>query len=187
MSTDPSKDPNSKVVHRYDDIEEEDNHLPNWWLFILFGTMVFGFGYWLVYHTTQSLPTPVKEYAADVEAIKKARVAANPTSDEAITALAADPTQVEEGKKVFASTCASCHAADGQGLVGPNLTDKFWIHGNKPVDIVKSVTDGYADKGMPPWGPVLGPDKVRKVAAFVLTLKGKNLPGKEPQGEPVEN
>jgi cytochrome c oxidase cbb3-type subunit 3 len=107
-------------------------------------------------------------------------------SDEAIAAVSQDAAQVEEGKKVFSSTCASCHAADGQGLVGPNLTDKFWIHGNKPTQIVKSVTEGYADKGMPPWGQILGPEKVKKVAAYVLTLKGKNLPGKEPQGDEME-
>jgi len=179
-------DPKDKIVHTYDDIQEEDNHLPNWWLFILFGTIVFGFGYWLVFHTTKSLPDPRTEYNAEVDALKKARLAANPMSDEAIAAVTQDGTQVEEGKKVFASTCASCHAADGQGLVGPNLTDKFWIHGNKPTDIVKSVTDGYADKGMPPWGQILGPEKVKKVAAYVLTLKGKNLPGKEPQGDAIE-
>lgn len=184
MST--SKDPDSKIVHTYDDIQEEDNHLPNWWLFILFTTMVFGFGYWLVFHTSKALPDPVTEYRADVEAIKKARLAANPMSDESIAALVSDPAQIEEGKKVFASTCASCHAQQGEGLVGPNLTDKFWIHGNKPTEIARSVSDGFADKGMPPWGPVLGPDKVRKVSAFVLSLKGKNLPGKAPQGEALE-
>jgi cytochrome c oxidase cbb3-type subunit III len=188
MSNDPNKpqDPNSKVVHTYDDIQEEDNHMPNWWLFILFSTIVFAFGYWLVFHTTKSLPDPRAEYTAEVDALKKSRLAANPMSDEAIAELTKDPALVEEGKKVFASTCASCHAQEGQGLVGPNLTDKFWIHGNKPTQIARSVTDGFAEKGMPPWGTILGPDKVRKVSAFVLTLKGKNLPGKEPQGEAAE-
>ena len=108
------------------------------------------------------------------------------SSDEAIIALTQDPAKVEEGKQVFASTCAACHAAEAQGLVGPNLTDKFWIHGNKPTDIVKAVTDGFPDKGMPPWGPVLGPEKVRKVAAFIVTLKNTNHPGKDPQGEALE-
>lgn len=178
--------PNDKVVHRYDDIEEEDNQLPNWWLFILFATMVFMFGYWLVFHTTRSLQDPRSEYNAEVAALKKARLAQLPLSDEAILAVAADPSQVEEGKAVFASTCVACHLAEGQGLIGPNLTDKFWIHGNKPSDIARAVTEGYADKGMPPWGQVLGQEKVRKVAAYVVTLKNKNVAGKEPQGEAVE-
>ncbi|MFT3710328.1 MAG: c-type cytochrome [Archangium sp.] len=183
MST---NDPNAKIVHTYDDIQEEDNRLPNWWLFILFTTMVFGFGYWLVFHTTKTLPSVASEYQADVTALKKSRIDANPMSDEALAALASDPSQVEEGKKVFASTCASCHAQQGEGLVGPNLTDKFWLHGNKPTEIAKSVTDGYADKGMPPWGPILGAEKVRKVSAYVLSLRGKNLAGKAPQGTELE-
>lgn len=186
--------PNDKIVHRYDDIEEEDNQLPNWWLFILFGTIIFMFGYWIVFHTTDvenraraDYDGPARaSYEAEIAEIKKARLQKAPMSDDAILAIANDPATIEEGKKVFASTCAACHAAEGQGLVGPNLTDKFWIHGNKPAEIAKSVSEGFADKGMPPWGPVLGEDKVRKVTAFVLSIKGKNLAGKEPQGDPLE-
>lgn len=176
----------NEPLHEYDGIQEEDNHLPNWWLAVLFGSIVFGFGYWFVLHTTRQMTSHEDDYRAEVEALKKARIAANPTSDEAIIALTQDPAKVEEGKQVFASTCAACHAAEAQGLVGPNLTDKFWIHGNKPTDIVKAVTDGFPDKGMPPWGPVLGPEKVRKVAAYIVTLKNTNHPGKDPQGEALE-
>jgi len=175
-----------KVVHVYDDIQEEDNHLPNWWLAILFGSIVFGFGYWLVYHTTQALPTQLTQYHEDVKALEAARAKAEPTSPEALVALSKDPAAVAEGEKVFVSTCVACHGPHGEGLVGPNLTDKFWLHGAGPEAILKSVIGGYPDKGMPPWGPVLGPEKTRKVVAFVLSIKGKNLPGKAPQGEPVE-
>ena len=174
------------IVHRYDDIEEEDNYMPRWWLGILFATIVFGFGYWFVYHTLHQLPDPLTEYRDEVTELKKARAAQNPISDEAILELAKDPAQVEEGHKVYLSTCVACHAQEGQGLVGPNLTDKYWIHGHKPTDIYKSVADGFADKGMPPWIQVLGSDKIRKVSAYVLTLEGKNLPGKAPQGELCE-
>ena len=183
MSTNPT---DNKVIARYDDIEEEDNHLPNWWLFILFGTIVFGFGYWFVYQTMKSLPNPPQEYAADVAAIKQARLAANPTSDEAMFAQAQNPALVEEGHQVFMSTCASCHGQQAQGLVGPNLTDKFWLHGNKPSEIVKSVENGYAEKGMPAWGAPLGAERVRKVAVFVLSVRNTNVAGKEPQGEAIE-
>lgn len=176
----------SGPIHEFDGIKEEDNNLPNWWLGILFSTMVFGFAYWFVFHTTKEFETHEDVYRAEVAALKKARLSANPTSDEALLALAGDATQVEEGKKVFASTCASCHAAEAQGLVGPNLTDKYWLHGNKPGELVKSISDGFPEKGMPPWGTILGPDKVRKVTAYLLTVKGKNLTGKEPQGEPLD-
>lgn len=186
MSTAPH-DSSSKVVHRYDDIEEEDNQMPNWWLLILFGTIVFMFSYWLVFHTMKQLPSPNAEYELAVADLKKARLAQAPLSDEAILAVAKDPALIEEGKQVFASTCAACHAQEGQGLVGPNLTDRYWLHGNKPSEIAKSVADGFADKGMPPWGQLLGQDKVRKVTAFVVSIKGKGLAGKEPQGEEAKD
>jgi cytochrome c oxidase cbb3-type subunit 3 len=173
-------------LRKYDDILEEDNHMPNWWLVILFGSIVFGFGYWLAFHTTEAFPNPLAVYQADVDALKKARAAANPTSEEALTTLGASAEAVAEGQKVFASTCAACHGQNAEGLVGPNLTDKFWIHGNAGKDILKAVGEGFPEKGMPAWGPVIGDTKARNVTAFVLSLRGKNLPGKEPQGNPVD-
>ncbi len=173
-------------LRKYDDILEEDNHMPNWWLVILFGSIVFGFGYWLAFHTTEIFPNPLAVYKADVDALKKARAAANPTSEEALTTLGASAEAVAEGQKVFASTCAACHGQNAEGLVGPNLTDKFWLHGNASKDILKAVGEGFPEKGMPAWGPVIGDTKARNVTAFVLSLRGKNLPGKEPQGNPVD-
>jgi len=173
-------------LRKYDDIEEEDNHLPNWWLAILFGSMVFGFGYWLAYQTTDALPNPGAVYRADVAELNRKRAVANPTSEEALTLLVSNADAVAEGQKVFSSTCASCHGQNAEGLVGPNLTDKFWLHGAKATEILKSVTEGYAEKGMPGWGKVIGDDKSRKVVAYLVTLKGKDLPGKAPQGEPVD-
>lgn len=181
---------NSKVtMHVYDDIQEEDNQLPNWWLFILFGTVVFSFGYWFVYHTVKSLPNPPAVYAADVTQFQKDHPPGEMT-DEGLVLFAKDPANVEEGKKVFLATCASCHGQAAQGIVGPNLTDKYWIHGAKPSDIATSVTNGYAEKGMPAWGKPLGQDKVKKVVVFVMSLKGTSLPpdvkAKDPQGDLVE-
>jgi cytochrome c oxidase cbb3-type subunit 3 len=173
-------------LRKYDDILEEDNHLPNWWLAILLGSMVFSFGYWLVYHTTETFPSPPVVYKTDVEALKKARATANPTSEEALVGLAANAQAVAEGQTVYASTCASCHGPNAEGLVGPNLTDKFWIHGAAGADILKAVNEGFPDKGMPAWGPVIGDTKARNVTAYVLSIKGKNLQGKEPQGTPVD-
>jgi cytochrome c oxidase cbb3-type subunit 3 len=177
---------NNKVIYTYDnDLQEEDNHLPNWWLFILFGSIVFAFGYWFVYHTVKSMPGPVAEYTADVDKVKADRaaiLAKNPMSDESLAEYAKDPAHIEAGKQVFNTICMACHGMKAEGLVGPNLTDKFWIHGNKPSDLAKSVQTGYPEKGMPPQGDVLGPEKVRAVVSYVLTLKNTNVPGKAPQG-----
>jgi len=172
------------VHHVYDGIVEEDNHLPNWWLAILFGTIVFGFGYWFVFETTKTLPNPGAEYKLDVAALAKLHPETMPMTNEALLALASDAAVVSEGQAAFATTCVACHLAQGQGLVGPNLTDAVWIHGGKPTDIQTAIVNGFPEKGMPPWGKTLGAAKVRALTAFVLSIKGKNLPGKAPQGEP---
>jgi len=176
----------SKVVHVYDDIEEEDNHLPNWWLATLFGAIVFAFGYWFVYEVTAAAPGPLASFRAETAEMAKRRAEAGPVTNESLLVLAKDEKTLAEGKQLFVSTCAPCHAAQGQGLVGPNLTDKFWLHGGAPVDIHKSISNGFPDKGMRPWAQVLGPGRVRSVTAFVLSIRGQNLAGRPPQGTAVE-
>jgi len=172
------------VVHVFDDIREEDNRLPDWWLGILFGAIVFAFGYWFVFEVAHASPSPLETFRADMAAAEKKRAEAGPVSDEALAVLAKDTVTLADGKRTFISTCAPCHGLEGQGIVGPNLTDGFWLHGAKPVDIHTSITNGYPDKGMRPWGPVLGVARVRAVAAFVVSIKGQNRTGRPPQGTP---
>lgn len=174
------------VVHVYDDIHEEDNRLPDWWLGILFGTIVFAFGYWFVFEVAGAAPGPLATMKTELAAQAKKRAEAGPVTDEALVVLAKDAATLTEGRKTFVSTCAPCHGAEGQGLVGPNLTDRFWLHGGRPTAIHHSITNGYPEKGMRSWGPVLGAERVRTVAAYVLSLKGKNVPGRPPQGDPSD-
>jgi len=174
------------VVHVYDDIREEDNHLPNWWLGILFGAIVFGFGYWFVFEIAHAEQSPLELYRAETAAAEKRRAEAAPVSNETLAVLAKDPAVIADGKKTFVSTCAPCHGIGGQGIVGPNLTDGFWLHGSKPIDIFTSVTNGYPEKGMRPWGPVLGTARIRAVTAFVVSIKGTNVAGRPPQGIAAE-
>ena len=172
------------VHHVYDGIVEEDNRLPNWWLAILFGTIVYGFGYWFVYETTASMPYPVAEYKAEIAALAKAHPDSVAVTNESLLAIASDQATVSEGQKAFSATCIACHAAQGQGLVGPNLTDNLWLHGSRPIEIHTSISNGFPEKGMPPWGRTLGAAKIRALTAFVLSIKGKNLTGKAGQGVP---
>ncbi len=172
------------VVHVYDDIREEDNRLPNWWLGILFGSIVFAFGYWFVFESAHAAMGPLATMKAEMAAQARKRAETGPVTDEALLVLSKDPATVAEGRALFVSTCAPCHGPDGQGVVGPNLTDGFWLHGGKPVSIHKSITNGYPEKGMRPWGQILGAARVRSAAAYVLSIKGKNLPGRPPQGAP---
>jgi cytochrome c oxidase cbb3-type subunit 3 len=168
-------------LHVYDGIEEQDNRLPNWWLAILYGSIVFAFGYWFVFETARYWPGPLAAYQAEAEAAAR-RAAAAPLSDQALVAMSGDSRVLADAQKLFQQMCSPCHGAGGQGQVGPNLTDRFWLHGSAPTAIHKSITGGFPDKGMPPWGMMLGPNRVRGLAAYVVSLKGKNLPGKEPQG-----
>lgn len=176
-----------EVHYVYDGIEELDNRLPNWWLGILWGTIVFSFGYWMYYHVTGSGPDQLGEYKLESAELAKKAPADKPSSDDALLALAKDPQAMEAGKTAFQQNCAACHGAEGQGIIGPNLTDKFWLYGGKPVDIHKVIAEGAVAKGMPAWERTLGAERVNAITAYVLTLKGKNVAGgKPPQGEPEE-
>jgi cytochrome c oxidase cbb3-type subunit III len=177
-----------KVHHVYDGIEELDNRLPNWWLLILWGSILFAFGYWFYFHNAQLGLDARGQYEQDLAEFNQRRKAAPVAelSDEALLALLADPELLEEGKTTYSQSCAACHGADGQGLIGPNLTDEYWLHGADPTAIQKVIAAGVLEKGMPAWEPTLGPGRVRSVAAFVLSMRGKNLPGREPQGLQVQ-
>ncbi len=173
--------------HEYDGIREYDNRLPNWWLMTLWGAIVFAFGYWLYFHTFEIGDTAAESLALDLqraEAAARAReekMAAG-LSDASLLAMAADHAVLARGKEVFAQNCLACHGARGEGAVGPNLTDEYWINGHRPTEIHGVISDGRLAKGMPSWKAVLGAGRVRDVAAFVLSLKNTHVPGKAPQG-----
>ncbi len=86
-----------------------------------------------------------------------------------------------------ATNCAVCHGQEGQGNIGPNLTDNAWIHGGAPMQIFATVWKGVPEKGMVTWGPVLGKERIRSVVAYVLTLRNTNVAGgKPPEGQVYE-
>ena len=178
--------------HDYDGIREYDNRLPNWWLWTLIVSIVFGYGYWMYFHTFGTGMSSKEAYLAEMaeaEAAAAARLASRGAlTDEALVAFALDAAKVDGGKAVFAQYCVACHGPEAGGLIGPNLTDNHWINGGgKPTAILQVVNAGVAAKGMPAWGPLLGPDTVEQVGAFVMTLKGKNVPGKAAEGVLVSN
>jgi cytochrome c oxidase cbb3-type subunit 3 len=168
--------------HDYDGIRELDNRLPNWWLATLFGAMAFALLYWGFYHLLGAPGLDEKFRVAEAEQARKAAANA-PVSDKLLVALAHDDKTMAQAKQIFTQTCAACHGMNGEGKIGPNLTDDAWLHGGEPTAIYKTISGGVAQKGMPAWEPVLGQEKIRWLAAYVETLKGKNLPGKAPEGQ----
>jgi cytochrome c oxidase cbb3-type subunit 3 len=98
-------------------------------------------------------------------------------------AFSTDPVKLAEGKQVYVKTCQVCHLDKGQGLVGPNLTDDYWLHGGDPLSIHNTVVHGVVEKGMAAWGRQLGADRVDAVVAYLMTLRGTHVEGKAPEGE----
>jgi len=146
-----------------DGIEEYDNALPTWWLGLFAFTVVFGVFYTVDYHFI-SQRSQVKEYIAEVQAAPHpAAVAAGSQTG---------PEAIEAGKALFGANCVGCHGVDLHGGVGPDLTDHTWIHGGRLPDIEKTITTGVPEKGMITWGPILGPQKIAQVAAYVHEAGG---------------
>ncbi len=175
----------------HDGIRELDNVLPRWWLQILWGSVIFAFGYWMYYQVFQTGELPVDTYkreklaAAQAEALRLK--ADGELTPDRLVAMSKNLAIIGAGKATFTATCAPCHRVDAGGQVGPNLTDEFWLHGGKPLQIVATIREGFLPKGMPAWGPQLGESRVREVAAYVLSLRNSHVPGgKAPQGDREE-
>jgi cytochrome c oxidase cbb3-type subunit 3 len=175
--------------HEYDGIREYDNPLPRWWVLILWGSVVFSFVYLVYYHVSPHGVGVVAAYEEDMRRAREERAKqslAEAPSEAVLGKLMADSDLMQDAKVTFTTRCAVCHGAEGQGLIGPNLTDNHWIHGQgRLMDIYEVVSHGVPAKGMPAWELQLQPIEVRKLASFVAGLRGKNLPGKPPEGRDV--
>lgn len=174
--------------HEYDGIQEYDNNLPNWWVWTFVITVVFGIAYWFYYQVYQMAPGLNGELERDLKSHQAAFAATAapqaPFSEETAKALQADRASMDDMAKVFAQNCAPCHGAQGQGVIGPNLTDDHWIHGNKPEQIYRTIEMGVVEKGMVPWKGTLTGEQIQKMTSYVMSMQGTNPPNpKAPQGE----
>ncbi len=173
------------IEHSYDGIQEYDNPMPRWWVLTFWATIIFAIVYALNIFGIGIGQGRIAAYEADMAAFRAAHPA--PVADvtpEALLGLAGSATEVSEGKAVFEKNCAACHVADGGGLIGPNLTDDYWIHGGGIGEIHATIAGGVLDKGMPAWGKQLQPDEINAVTVYVWTLHGTTPANpKEPQGE----
>jgi cytochrome c oxidase cbb3-type subunit 3 len=182
-----------KKYHEYDGIIEHDNPLPTWWLWTFLLTIIFAFMYFIHY----SLGTPglslhdeLKTAMDELEKQKAIHVVAAPMeTEDSLKEIFEKPDVIALGAAQFTAKCAACHGADLQGLIGPDLTDAYWIHGKgHRLDILKVVREGVPDKGMPPWGPVMKRDEIYAVASFIISKKGSHPAGsKGPQGDISED
>jgi len=173
--------------HDYDGIKELDNALPPWWKYGFYFTIAVAALYLLRFHVWKTGPDPQQEYdqemkvaAAQVEAYRKK---VGDMVDEK-TVTMADAAGITEGDKLFHSNCFACHGVKGEGTVGPNLTDNYWLHGGTINDVFKTIKYGYPDKGMQSWEKAYSSSQLKNLASYVKSLAGTNPPNaKAPQGD----
>ncbi|NNC70649.1 MAG: c-type cytochrome [Flavobacteriaceae bacterium] len=164
---------NILLDHDYDGIKELDNSLPPWWLYSFYISIVFAALYLGYYHILGG-DTQEDEYNKQMEVARievENYKRANPVVLD--KSKMSDEDNLAEGKKIFVTNCAACHAFDGGGGIGPNLTDAYWILGGSAEDIYKTIADGGRDgKGMIAWKNSLNAEKMQQVTSFVLSLQG---------------
>ncbi len=172
--------------HEYDGIQELDNPAPAWFQFLFYITIVFAVIYMIVYHVAGSNNLSADEYNREMalaNAQKEELAKTGGLINESNVTSLIDEADLTKGKELFVVNCASCHGNSGEGIVGPNLTDDYWIHGGGIKNVFATVKNGVPAKGMIAWQTQLNPKQMQQVSSYVLTLHGTKPPnGKPPEG-----
>jgi cytochrome c oxidase cbb3-type subunit 3 len=181
-----------RILHELDGIKEYDNPMPGWLMAIWWGSLLFAALYIVFYALSFGEGSMEAEYrgesqraVASVQAYFDAHPLVPPSSA-ALLSGAKDPQVLAKGQGRFAKTCAPCHGAQAQGLIGPNLTDDRWIHGGQVEQIFQSVVKGWPAKGMPPWGRAIPPEEIAALVSYIRSVQGASPPNpKAPEGDKV--
>lgn len=169
--------------HEYDGIRELDNNLPPWWVWMFYGTIVFGIIYIFNFHVFKTGDLQIEEYNKSMKQAQKEvnayldEMAMN--VDETNVTLMTESSDLATGKTLFETNCVVCHNPKGEGNIGPNLTDKSWVYGFDIKDIFTTVKLGTSN-GMPEHNSKLNPIQLQQVSSYVLALpesKGKAAEG----------
>lgn len=179
--------------HEYDGIQELDNNLPPWWVWMFWGTIIFSVVYLLNYHVFKTTPLQIEEYYAEMELAESLK---DPNAVTELTAtLLTSESDLNAGKTVFGKFCIACHKEDGRGEIGPNLTDEYWIHGNDIKELFKIIKYGSPNGKMTPHGNLLTPLQIQQVSSYVLGMsyaegippEGDKIPKAGTAEEPEQN
>lgn len=171
--------------HCYDGIEEYDNPLPGWWSWLFVLTILFSAAYFFVNEATGGMFSAVTAYDKDVSEANERQFSSRVFNPDAKTLveLSHDQSMLKIGEGIFQTNCVACHGRNAEGLVGPNLTDDYYLNVVKIEDFVDVITKGRKNGSMPAWSNKLSPNQIIVVASYVASLRGKNLPGKPPEGK----
>ena len=183
----PNQQPEPALTdHAYDGIREYDNPTPGWWTWIFVLTIIWSALYFFVATMSAGQLSPVAFYERyKFEEMKSAGVLSADAAS--LIKMSADAESLKAGATIFAANCISCHARDGSGLTGPNLTDEKYVNVEKITDFVDVVSKGRNNGAMPAWGNRLSPNDIVRVAAYAASLRGQNKPGKpvEPNAKAI--
>ncbi|RYY70511.1 MAG: c-type cytochrome [Chitinophagaceae bacterium] len=189
LSLKPIQEEESIIIpHAYDGIHELNNPVPRWFNVLFYGTLIFAVCYLYYYHIGDG-PRQDQEYTTEIEKANEEKKAFLAKSAEKFdeNSIKIDGAMIANGKTIYARSCAACHGDTGQGLIGPNLTDEFWLHGGSINDVFKTVKYGVSEKGMASWEKTLSSKNIAEVANFIMSLQGsKPANSKAPQGEKYE-
>lgn len=191
MQLKPLEEEESMIMeHKFDGISELNNPTPAWFMVLFYGTIIFAVGYLLNYHVFQYGKSQQEEYVAEIEQAATDKVAflANPVNsasavNEGNVVQSKDDAVIKSGASLFTNRCTPCHGEHAEGIVGPNLTDEYWLHGGGIKDVFKTIKYGIPEKGMVSWEKSLSAQQISDLANYVLSLKGSKPAGaKAPQG-----
>lgn len=175
-----------ELDHNYDGIKELDNKLPPWWLYSFYASIVFAGAYLFYYHILEG-PSQAMEFEQEMAEARTAveeykQNAPDLINAENVVALT-DPTDLEQGAAIYQTNCMACHANDGGGGIGPNLTDEYWVLEGGIKNIFHTVSEGgRSGKGMVAWKGTLKPSEIQQVSSYVLSLQG-TTPAKPKEAE----
>jgi cytochrome c oxidase cbb3-type subunit III len=173
--------------HNYDGIKELDNALPPWWKYGFIVSIIAAFIYLMNFHVIGSGKNPDEEYQSEMARAQQQLAEYHEKNKDNIdenNVPMADAAGIANGKATFTQTCFPCHGKLGEGGVGPNLTDDYWLHGGKLNDIYHTIKNGYPEKGMQSWQNQFTPKQISEIASYIKSLRGSNPPaGKAPQGD----
>lgn len=166
-------------------IKENEGGIPKWFTILFWGCCYIALIYSIGYHAIAKW-SQTKEYKEEVAEHKRMHpevfVKLNDDGSNPYRGMTA---AIASGQKHFQSVCSVCHKANATGLIGPNLVDNQWLHGNTDAKIFKTIMEGiqYEEtKQRPSKGPMpshknsLGSKKTLEVMAW-LASKNKNMKG----------
>lgn len=187
----PEQEKDLLLNHEYDGIRELDNNLPPWWKWTFYLSIIFGVVYLAHFHVLKTGALPKEELAQALakaeEEVAAFKARARLNVDETNVVYLLEEERLTAGASIYKVHCAVCHGQQGEGGVGPNLADQYWVHGGTISDVFRTIKYGVPAKGMQAWNNNLTAIQIQNVSTYIMAMQGSEPPNpKEPQGEFVE-